>query len=111
MRPDVLYVVSDDVVRPHQSEIAAFAARQKLASIGGAGYAGAGGLMHYSAHNLTAIESVATFIDRILRGAKPSALPVEGPTKYELVVNMRTAKAMGLTLPSSFMARVDRIIE
>ena len=67
--------------------------------------------MRYSAHGPTAADSVARYIDRILNGAKPADLPVEQPTKYELVLNMKTAKAIGVKLSPSLMAQVDRVIE
>ena len=70
-----------------------------------------GGLLFYGPPNAPMVDRVASYIDRILRGAKPADLPVEQPTKYELALNMKTAKAMGLTLSPMFMAQVDRVIE
>jgi ABC transporter substrate binding protein len=70
-----------------------------------------GGLMSYGTVTRDLIRRSASYIDRILRGAKPSDLPVEFPTKFELVVNLKTAKAMGLTIPEGFLLRADELIE
>ena len=67
--------------------------------------------MSYSANYLDQMRRAATFVDRILKGAKPGDLPVELPTKFELVINLRTAKAIGLTIPPALLQRADRIID
>ena len=67
--------------------------------------------MSYSANYLDLLRRAATFVDRILKGAKPGDLPVEQPTKFELVINLRTAKAIGLTIPPSLLQRADQIID
>jgi putative ABC transport system substrate-binding protein len=74
-------------------------------------YAAAGGLMTYGANGADRYRRASYFVDRILRGAKVSELPVEFPTKFELVINLKTAKAMGLTIPESFLLRADEVIE
>ena len=70
-----------------------------------------GGLMSYATSNTDNFRRAAAYADKILKGAKPGDLPIQQPTKFELVVNMKTAKAIGVTFPESFMIRVDRVIE
>jgi putative tryptophan/tyrosine transport system substrate-binding protein len=70
-----------------------------------------GGLLSYAPDVVDIIRRTATYVDRILRGAKPSDLPVQFPTKYEMVVNLQTAKALGLTVPQSILLRADEVIE
>jgi putative tryptophan/tyrosine transport system substrate-binding protein len=74
-------------------------------------YARAGGLIAYAPDVLALWRRAATYVDRILRGAKPADLPVEQPTKFELVINMKTAKVLGLTIPRSLLLRADHVIE
>jgi putative ABC transport system substrate-binding protein len=91
--------------------LADIAAKQRLASVGFAEFTAAGGLVAYGVNFHDIYRRGAYFVDKILKGAKPGDLPVEQPTKFELVINLRTAKALGLTIPSTLLARADEVIE
>ena len=92
--------------------IADLAARNRLpAMYGFREYAEAGGLMAFGANLADLYRRAATYVDKILKGAKPADLPVEQPTKFELVINMKIANALGLTIPQSVLVRADEIIQ
>ena len=91
--------------------IAGFALKSRLPSIGYREYVDAGGLMSYGADQADSYRRVAYFVDKILKGAKPADLPVEAPTKFELGINLKTAKQIGLTIPPELLARADKVIK
>jgi putative ABC transport system substrate-binding protein len=96
----------------HRDRIIALAATLKLPAVySDHGYIPEGGLMSYGPDRADQYRHVASYVDRILRGAKPADLPVQAPTKYELAVNLKTAKALGLDVPHSLLARADEVIE
>ena len=104
-------ITAGGVMRPNQKRIVDFALKSRLPSLySSRGYVEAGGLMSYGADFADIYRRVAYFVDRILKGAKPAELPVEQPTKFELVINLKTAKQIGLTIPPNVLARADRVI-
>ena len=111
-RADALLVLLDGVLLEQRGMIADLAARNRLPAVyGQRRHAEAGGLMAYSHSELDNIRRAASYVDRILKGAKPADLSVEQPTRFELVINMRAARALGLTMPPSLLLRADQIIE
>ena len=111
-RPDGLYVSAGPLMINNQKRTAGFALKSRLPSMyGNRERVEAGGLMSYGADQADSYRRVAYFVDRILKGAKPAELPVEQPTKFELVINLKTAKQIGLTIPPYVLARADKVIK
>jgi putative ABC transport system substrate-binding protein len=108
---DSVVVTEDGEFAPNFRTIAALALQNKLPSIGAKEYGEAGGLIGYGANILALYRRAAYFVDRILKGAKPADLPVEQPARFDLVVNLRTAKTLGLEFPPTLLARTDEVIE
>lgn len=107
-----LQVVSDPLFLRFRTEIASLAIRARVPSIfGRREYVDAGGLMFYSSSNAWHWRSAAVFVDRILKGAKPAELPVEQPTAFDLVINLGTARALGLTIPQSLLQRAVDVVK
>jgi putative ABC transport system substrate-binding protein len=112
-RPDGLYPVSGGgLLRSNRKRIAGFALKSRLPSVYGNKEAvDAGGLMSYGADRADSYRRIAYYIDKILKGAKPADLPVEQPTKFEFVINLKTAKQIGLTIPPEVLARATKLIK
>jgi putative ABC transport system substrate-binding protein len=111
-RAGALFVVDDPLVMGYRTRIADFAARNGLpAAAIYKNFAAAGGLLTFGASLADLYRRAAIYVDKLLKGAKPADLPVEQPTKFELVINLKTAKALGLTLPATVLARADQVIE
>ena len=110
LHPDAVYVIESPLNYVHRSRIVGNIAGMRLAAMYGfTEFAEAGGLMSYSFSLVEHFRAAAVFIDKILSGAKASKLPVEVSTGFELVVNLRTAKAQGVAIPSSILARANRV--
>jgi putative tryptophan/tyrosine transport system substrate-binding protein len=110
--PDGLYVAGGGLMNANAKRIVGFGLKNRLPSMYGNKEAvDAGGLMSYGADIADSYRRVAYFVDRILKGAKPADLPVEQPTKFEFVINLKTAKQIGLTIPPEVLARANRLIK
>jgi len=110
-RPDGLYVTTGGLMSYNRKRIVGFALKSRLPSVyQSREYVDAGGLMSYGADLADSNRRVAYYVDRILKGAKPAYLPVEQPTKFELVINLKTAKQIGVTIPPEVLARADKVI-
>ena len=102
----------DAALLDHRIRIADLAALHRLPAVYGLReHAEVGGLMAYGPNRLVMFHHAATFVDKILKGAKPGELPIEQPTKFELVINLKTAKALGLTIPQTLLLRADEVIQ
>jgi putative tryptophan/tyrosine transport system substrate-binding protein len=111
-RADALYIVQDVLVVANRTQIITLAFGMRLPTIiSGREFVQAGSLMSYGPNFPALFRRAAEYVDKILRGAKPGDMPVEQPTKFELTINLKTAKALGLTVPQSLLARADEVIE
>jgi putative ABC transport system substrate-binding protein len=111
-RPDALMTTADPLIASYRSRFVDFAAKNRLLSMYPTrDFVAAGGLMFYGGSIPEMYRRAAVYVDRILKGAKPSELPVEQPTKFDMVINLKTAKTLGLTIPHSLLLRADEVIE
>jgi len=111
-RAEALLVSTDPVFAGQATQLANLAARNRLPAMYGLRrHVEAGGLIAYGANELDVWRRAATYVDKILKGAKPAELPVEQPTKFELIINIKTAKSLGLTIPPSLLLRADQVLE
>ena len=111
-RADALIALDDALILSNRTRIIALAARHRLPAVYGyREFPDAGGLMSYGPSRYDMYRRAATYVDKILKGTKPADLPVEQPMRFELVINMKTAKALGLTFPPSILVRADQVIQ
>jgi putative ABC transport system substrate-binding protein len=111
-RPDALMILDDPLLFQYRASIVDFAAKRRLPAMHPFRESvEAGGLIAYSVNLPELNRRAAEYVDKILKGAKPADLPIEQPTKFELVINLKTAKALGLTIPPSLLGRADEVIQ
>ena len=111
-QPDALVVLSDAMLNGEPQRISAFALKHRIAVIGGpADFAEAGSLLSYGASGLDNFRRSATYVKRILAGAKPADLPIEQPVRFEMVINLKTAKALDIKIPQSLFIQAERMVE
>jgi ABC-type uncharacterized transport system substrate-binding protein len=109
---DAVVVAGNVLFTGHRSQLVALAERYKLPAIyNQRGYAAAGGLMSYGSSISTAYREAGVYAGQILKGKKPADLPIIQPTKFEFVINLTTAKALGLTIPASYLSLADELVE
>jgi putative ABC transport system substrate-binding protein len=109
---EAMIVLPDGLVMVHRKQIIAFAAQQRIPVISGwSEFAKSGGTMTYGPNLNASFQRLAVYVDKILKGANPSELAVEQPTKFELVINLKAAKAIGLAVPPILLGRADEVIE
>ncbi|HKO71859.1 MAG TPA: ABC transporter substrate-binding protein [Bradyrhizobium sp.] len=112
LHPDALLVTTETFTRQHLARILDFANRNKIpAMFEDSSYVDAGGLMSYGPDYQEVFRTAAVFVDKILKGAKPADLPIQQPTKFQLVINLRTATALGIEIPPTLLTMADRVIE
>jgi putative tryptophan/tyrosine transport system substrate-binding protein len=116
-RPDALFMITDVLTRPYTRQVVGFAAKRQLPTmfegkdpVAEEGPVAAGGLMSYGPSLTDQLRRAASYVDRILKGAKPCDLPVEQPMKFKLVINLKTAQALGLTIPPTLLFQADEVI-
>ena len=111
-RADSVLVLTSPVINPYRKEIAELAVKSRLPAIYNTPeFVEDGGLVSYAANTNDLYRRAATYVDKILKGAKPADLPVEQPKKFELIINLKAAKQIGLTIPPNVLARADRVIQ
>jgi putative ABC transport system substrate-binding protein len=111
-RPDALFMITDVLTSRYVRQVLDFAVQHRLPTMfQSSGGVTEGGLMSYAPSFTDSYRRAAYYVDRILKGAKPGDLPVEQPVKFELVVNLKTAKALGITVPQTLLMLADRVIE
>jgi putative ABC transport system substrate-binding protein len=111
-RPDALMTTADPLIASYATRIVEFAAKNRLVSMyPGREFVAAGGLMFYGGSIPEMYRRAAMYVDRILKGARPSELPVEQPTKFDMTINLKAAKALGVTIPQSLLLRADEVIQ
>jgi putative ABC transport system substrate-binding protein len=111
-RPDAIMTTADPLIASYRTRIVEFATKQRFPSMyPGKEWVDAGGLMFYGGSIREMYRRAAVYVDRICKGAKPSELPVEQPTKFDMIINVKAARALGLVIPASMLARADQVIE
>jgi putative ABC transport system substrate-binding protein len=110
-RVDAVVTPQDAMIDAHAREIADLAAKMHIPSAGNKALADAGGLIGYGVNVFEIYRRAGTYVDKILKGAKPADLPVEQATKFELIINLKAAKALGITIPQSVLLRADEVIQ
>jgi ABC-type uncharacterized transport system substrate-binding protein len=111
-RPGAVIVLTDTVLLDHRTRIVEHASRRRLPTVfGNSEFADAGGLLAYGPSLADGYRRAATYVDKILKGAKPADLPIEQPATFELVINLQTANALGLRIPQTVLQRADRLIQ
>ena len=111
-RPDAIFIAADRLIASHTKKILEFAIKNKIPAMFNSGESvEAGALMSYGPNRAEVLRRASTLVDKILKGAKPGDLPVEQPMKFELVINLKTAKQIGVTIPPNVLARADRVIK
>ena len=110
-RADALFVLRGPVLNSQRRQVVQLAAKYRMqAAYPTSEFAEAGGLMSYDANSVDLARRAAIYVDKILKGAKPADIPVEQPTKFEFIINLKAAKQIGLTIPPNVLARADRVI-